>query len=50
MDLALACGVGDIALGACVMAMPIAKRPSCLTCPSAWEALAFALPCTLVEV
>lgn len=39
MDLALACGVGDIALGACVMAMPIAKRPSCLTCPSAREAL-----------
>jgi hypothetical protein len=39
VDLALACGVGDIALGACVMAMPIAKRPSCLTCPSAREAL-----------
>jgi len=32
-------GVGDIALGACVMAMPIVERPSCLTCPSVREAL-----------
>ena len=36
---ALACGVGVIALGACVMAMPIVERPSCLTRPGAWEAL-----------
>ena len=37
-------GVGDIALGACVMAMPIVERPSCLTCPSAREALALLSP------
>lgn len=36
---AFACGVGVIALGACVMAMPIVERPSCLTRPGAWEAL-----------
>ena len=36
---ALACGVGVIALGACVMAMPIVERPSCLTRPGAWVAL-----------
>ena len=39
MDLALACGVGDIALGACIMAMPIVQRPSCLTCPGTRQAL-----------
>ena len=36
---ALACGVGVIALGACVMAMPIVERPSCLTRPGARKAL-----------
>jgi hypothetical protein len=37
--LALACGVGVIALGACIMAMPIVKRPSCLTRPGSRKAL-----------
>lgn len=39
VDLALACGVGDIAFRACIMAMPIVQRPSCLTLPGTRQAL-----------